>query len=58
MKKARVYFIKNEKLKFVEFNFLKIDYKETYIVIYTKDKTHIIKNFENIVCDVDDFWDL
>ena len=57
MKKARIYKKENGKVKYQELFYNFIIYKENYVVISSKE-THIIRNFENIICDSDDFRDL
>lgn len=57
MKKARVYKKENGKVKYQELLYNFIIYKENYVVISWKE-TYIIRNFENIICDSDDFSDL
>ena len=57
MKKARIWKKENNKIKVYNFSYNKIIFKENYVILIGK-RIEIVKNFENIICETDDFSDL
>ena len=57
MKKARIWKKENNKIKVYNFSYNKIIFKENYVILIWK-RIEIVKNFENIICETDDFSDL
>lgn len=58
MKIANIYKKENWQVIFKKITYTEIIFKETYVIIKGLNQNHIIRNFENIICDSDDFWDL
>ena len=57
MKKAKIWKKENNKIKVYNFSYNKIIFKENYVILIWK-RIEIVKNFENIICETDDFSDL
>ena len=57
MKKARIWKKENNKIKVYNFSYNKIIFKENYVILIWK-RIEIVKNFENMICETDDFSDL
>lgn len=57
MRIAKIWKKENWKIKVYNFSYNKIIFKENYVILIWS-RVEIIKNFENIICETDDFSDL